>query len=140
MPTRKLEKELCISDSSVHRILHDVLGCFPYKKITQPAITDVQKQKRIKFANWLFNHFKKNDIREWLFLDEKNFKLYGMYNVQNDLVWAINRQEADKKGGMEKKKHQFPTKVMVWLGVCSAGLTKLVILDKGTVNNERYIP
>ena len=28
---------------------------------------------------------------------------------------------------------------MVWLGVCSAGLTKLVILDKGTVNHERYI-
>ena len=28
---------------------------------------------------------------------------------------------------------------MIWLGVCSAGLTKLVILDKGTVNHERYI-
>ena len=28
---------------------------------------------------------------------------------------------------------------MVWLGVCSAGLTKIVILDKGTVNHERYI-
>ena len=43
--TRKLEKELCISDSSVHRILYDHLWCFPYKKITQLAITDVQKQK-----------------------------------------------------------------------------------------------
>ena len=29
---------------------------------------------------------------------------------------------------------------MVWLGVqCSAGLTKLVILDKGAVNHEQYI-
>ena len=138
LSTRKLEKELCISDSSVHRILHDDLGCFPYKKITQSAITDVQKQKRIKFANWVFNHFKKVDIRKWLFSDEKIFDLDGMYNVQNDRVWAINRQKADKKGEM-KKKHQFPTKVMVWLGVCSAGLTKLVILDKGTVNHERYI-
>ena len=53
-----------------------------------------------------------------------------MYNVKNDHVWAINRQEADKKGGM-KKKHQFTTKVMVWLGVCSAGLTKLVFWTKG---------
>ena len=28
---------------------------------------------------------------------------------------------------------------MVWLGMCSAGLTKLIILDKGTLNHERYI-
>ena len=103
MPTRKLEKKLCISDSSVHRILHDHLGCFPYNKITQPAITDVHKQKRTKFANWVFNHFKKNVIRKWLFSDEKIFDLDGMYNVQNDHVWAINRQEADKKCGMKKK-------------------------------------
>ena len=32
-----------------------------------------------------------------------------------------------------------PNKVMVWLGACSKGLTPLVILDKGTVNHERYI-
>ena len=34
MSTRKLKKELCLSDSSVHRILHDNLGYFLYKKIT----------------------------------------------------------------------------------------------------------
>ena len=28
---------------------------------------------------------------------------------------------------------------MVWLGACSKGVTPLVILDKGTVNHERYI-
>ena len=44
--TRKLGKELNISNSSVHRILQDDLGYFPYKKIIQPAITDVQKQKK----------------------------------------------------------------------------------------------
>ena len=41
--TRKLCKELNISNSSVHRILQDDLGYFTYKKIIQPAITDVQK-------------------------------------------------------------------------------------------------
>ncbi|CAF1232809.1 unnamed protein product, partial [Didymodactylos carnosus] len=45
--------------------------------------------------------------------------------AQNDRVWAINRQEADKKGGV-KQIHQFPTKIMVWLGACGKGLTTLV--------------
>ena len=34
---------------------------------------------------------------------KKNFDLDGMYNVQNDRVWAINRQKVDKNGGMKKK-------------------------------------
>jgi len=66
------------------------------------------------------------------------FDLEGMYNTQNDRVWAINRQEADKKGGV-KKKHQSLTKMMVWLGACREGLTPLIILDNGTLKHEHYI-
>ena len=28
---------------------------------------------------------------------------------------------------------------MVWLGACASGLTKLVVLEKGTINHEYYI-
>ncbi|CAF0941470.1 unnamed protein product [Didymodactylos carnosus] len=136
--TRKLGKELDMSHMSAHRILHNDLGCFPYKKIREPAITDIQKGKWVKFANWMLNNFKKDETKNWLFSDEKIFDLNGMYNAQNDRVWAINRQEADKKGGV-KQIHQFPTKIMVWLGACGKGLTKLVVLDKGTVDHVRYI-
>ncbi|CAF4644113.1 unnamed protein product, partial [Didymodactylos carnosus] len=66
------------------------------------------------------------------------FDLNGMYNSQNDQVWAVNRAEADKKGGI-KQMQNFPQKVMVWLAVCSKGVSPLVILDKGTVNHDRYI-
>ncbi|CAF3300457.1 unnamed protein product [Rotaria socialis] len=61
-----------------------------------------------------------------------------MYDTQNDRVWAINREEADKNGGV-KQKQNFPERVMVWLGVCSKGVTPLVIFDEGTVNHQRYI-
>ncbi|CAF5171461.1 unnamed protein product [Rotaria magnacalcarata] len=61
-----------------------------------------------------------------------------MYNTQNDRVWTINREEADKNGGV-KQRRKFPERVMVWLGVCSRGVTLLVILDEGTVNHQRYI-
>ena len=46
--------------------------------------------------------------------------------------------EADKNGG-RKQKRKFFQKVMVWLSVCSKGVTPLIILNKGTIDHERYI-
>ena len=66
------------------------------------------------------------------------FDLNGMYNCQNDQVWAVNRAEADKNGGV-KQKQKFPQKFMVWLGVCSEGVTPLVILDNGTIQILKYL-
>ncbi len=49
--TRRLAAEMKISSISAHRILRDDLDCFPYKKIKQPKLTDLQKRKRVKFVN-----------------------------------------------------------------------------------------
>ena len=38
-------------------------------------------------------------------------------NSQNDRVWAVDRVDADKKGGI-KQRRKFPWKVMVWLVGC----------------------
>ena len=46
--------------------------------------------------------------------------------------------EAYKNGG-RKQKRKFFQKVMVWLSICSKGVTPLIILDKGTIDHERYI-
>ena len=45
-------------------------------------------------------------------VDEKIFHLDGMYNSQNQRIWASSRDEADEKGGI-KEKQKFPQKVMV---------------------------
>ena len=37
----------------------------------------------------------------------------GVYNSQNERIWAANRMEADAKGGI-KRKQKYPQKVMVW--------------------------
>ena len=95
MPTRRLTAEMKISKTSIHRILREDLRCFPYKK---PKLTDFQKRKRIKFANWVLNNYTKNDTKRWLFLDEKYFDLNGIYNSQNDRVWTVSREEGDKRG------------------------------------------
>ncbi|CAF4947754.1 unnamed protein product, partial [Rotaria magnacalcarata] len=136
--SRRLAAEINISRTSARRILREDLGCFPYKKIKQPRLTDLQKNKRVKFANRVLNHCTKNDTERWLFSDEKYFDLDGVYNVQNDRVWAVSRAEADRQGAIHQKT-KFPTKVMVWLGVCAQGLTEPVIIEHETMNAERYI-
>ncbi|CAF1350541.1 unnamed protein product [Rotaria magnacalcarata] len=109
-----------------------------YKKVVEPLLSDDQKIKRKKFANWIRTHFRKEETMRILFSEEKFFDIDGIYNSQNDRVWAIDRADADKNGGI-KQKRKFPQKVMVWLGACSKGVTSLVILDEGTVDHAVYI-
>ena len=60
--TRELVAEMCISRTSTRRILRKDLGYFPYKKIKQPKLTDLQKKKSVQFTNWVLNYFFKDDI------------------------------------------------------------------------------
>ena len=48
---QKLAGELDISNGSVVRILKQDLGYRSYKKRVEPALTDFEKSKRMKFAN-----------------------------------------------------------------------------------------
>jgi hypothetical protein len=135
---RKLARELNILATSAHRILTIDLGCHAYKIIKEPAITEQQKADRKAFATWVLRNFRKEDNRKILFSNEKNFDIDGVYNSQNDRIWAVSRAEADKRGGV-KKKRKFSAKVIVWLGACSKGLTPLVILNEGSVDHAKYI-
>lgn len=136
--SRKLARELSISQTSVMRILKNDLGLRAYKIQTEPMLTGEHKEKRIRFANWIRNNFRKEDTMKILFSDEKMFDIDGVYNSQNDRIWAVSRSEADTKGGARQKR-KFPQKVMVWLGVCSKGVSPLVVFEKGTVDHARYI-
>ena len=64
------------------------------------------------------------------FSNEKSFYLDGIYNAQNDKIWATSR-EVDKRGAVYEKT-QFPVKVTVWLRVCAQGFTMSVM--------ERWMP
>jgi len=136
--SRKLARELSISRRSVQRMLRDDLGLRAYKILNEPLLTNEHKEKRIKFANWIRTNFRKDDTMRFVFSDEKMFDIDGIYNSQNDRIWAVDRSEADAKGGTRQRR-KFPQKVMVWLGVCSRGVSPLVIFEKGTVDHARYI-
>ena len=49
------------------------------------------------------------------FSDEKLFDANGVYNSQNDRVWAVSRADADRKGGTQQRQ-KFLQIVMVWQG------------------------
>ena len=66
------------------------------------------------------------------------FNIDGVYNSQNERIWAPSRADADAKGGI-KQIQKFPKKVMVWLGASSKRVCPLLIFDEGTVDHERYI-
>ena len=104
----------------------------------KPLLTSVHKAKRLKFANWIRTDFRKEDTMRILFSDEKLFDIDGIYNSQNDRIWAVNRAEADIKGGIRQIRKSLQ-KVMVWLGACSKGLSPLVIFENGTVDHNCYV-
>ena len=130
--------ELGISATSVRRILKVDLELKPCKKVIEPSLSDDQKIKRKRFANWVRNNFRKEETMRILSSDEKFFDIDGVYNSQNDRVWPVDRADADEKGGIQQRR-KFPQKVMVWLDACSKSITPLVILDDGTVDHDYYI-
>jgi len=136
--TRKLALDLVMSQRSAQRILKDDLDCRSYKCLIELALTEEHKEKRKKFANWIRTNFRKQETLKILFSDEKMFDIDGVYNTQNDRIWAASRDEADEKGGIHQKK-KFPQKVMFWLGVCSKGVSTWVIFEQGTLDYDRYI-
>ena len=73
-----------------------------------------------------------------LFSDEKMFDIDGVYSSQNERIWAANGMKADVKGGI-KRRRKHPGKVMVWLAVCSQGLSPLIIFEDGALDHVRYI-
>ena len=71
-----------------------------------------------------------------LFSDEKMFELDGIYNSESDRIWAVNREEANRRDG-KKQQGKIAEKVMVWSAVCSEGVAPLVQFEKGTLDHHQ---
>ena len=55
---------------------------------------------------------EKKDIMRIVFSDEKMFDFDGIYNSENDRIWVVNREEANRRGGKEQPR-KFAEKVMI---------------------------
>ena len=75
---------------------------------------------------------EKKDTMRIVFSDEKTFDFDGIYNSENDRIWAVNREEANRRGGKEQP-GKFAEKVMVW----SEDVASLVVFDQGTLDQHQ---
>ena len=138
LSTVKLADEMNLSETTVWRVLKKDLKLKPYKMTVQPLLTDQHKESRKRFANWIRTNFRKEDMMKILFSDEKMFDIDGVYNSQNERIWAANRMEADAKGDI-KRRRKYPQKVIIWLAICSYGVSPLILFEDGTFDHVRYI-
>jgi len=134
---RKLGRETTTPKSTVHRVLKEDLKVKAFKKRKVPKLTPEQKTKRVHFARWVLRTLLSNERKRVVFSDEKYFDLDGMYNAQNDRVWAATREEADKQGG-QFRKSKFPVKIMVYMAAAATGAVKLHISKAPTLNADIY--
>ena len=99
---RKIARDLRISRTSAQRIFKDDLKLKSYRIRVLPKISEDQKANRLKFAYWIRTNFRKEDTLRFLFSDEKMFDIDGVYNFQNERIWAPSRADADAKGGIKQ--------------------------------------
>ena len=94
---RELALEMDMSFSSAYRILRKDLKMKPYKVTVEPILKDEHKTQRKKFAIWARKNLSKEDTMRILFSDEKMFDVDGICTNQNDRIWAVNREEANRR-------------------------------------------
>lgn len=136
---RKLGEKLGISKGTMGRLIHDDLHLHAYRVRIEPYLNDEHKRQRMSFAYWVRRSLRKKDRERILFTDEKYFELGGIFNRQNDRVYAPLRQEADEHGGI-RPTPKFPKRLMVWLGASKNGLTVPLIFKPGeTLTHQNYI-
>lgn len=135
---RGLARQIGSSDRSVRRAFKQDFGFFAYKKRKEPALTPQQKLTRKQFSKWTSRNLTQDERQRVVFSDEKYFDIDGVYNSNNDRVWAVSREEADKKGGAVRK-NKFPQKVMIWMAACSTGETKLFVVKEKSLEHTLYI-
>ena len=122
----------------MRRVLKEDLGLKPYVKQISPKLTEQHKIKRKSFGFLVRKNVRNSMTEKNLFSDEKYFDIDGIYNKQDDRIYAATHEEADKKGGIHRKT-QHPAQTMVWLGVCYQEVTRPVIIGNGSINTDRYI-
>ena len=95
---RKLALEMDMFFSNAYRILRKDLKMKPYKITVEPLLKDEHKAEQKKFSTWERKKFQKEDTVRIVFSHEKMFDLDGIYNSENDRIWAVNREEANRRG------------------------------------------
>ena len=135
---RSLAKDCSISKSSAHRILKDNLKLCAYKMRIESKLTEEHKNKRKNSLRRLAITFEKRTQCASYF-QTKKYLISTVCTIPKINVFGLLVEMKQMKKVASQSNRNLPQKVMVWLGVCSKGVTPLVIFDRETVDHVVYI-
>lgn len=132
--TKNIGQETGRSSGCVWNIMKKKLGWTAYKIQTTQLITDVNKQKRLTFANRFLQQFSGDALSNVVFSDESYFSVSGVVNRQNTRFWG---EERPSDATCEVKRYD--EKIMVWAAFSKSLKLPIVLLPNGTLNQNGYI-
>ena len=122
----------------IHRILRDELGYYSYKNLLN-LFSLMYTSLGQKYSLIEFEQISLKEQTRKIFLSNKRlFEIDGVYSVQKDQIWVSNYAEVNENGTVIGKR-QFSRRIMVWLGTCSKGITRLPIFEDATLDHALYV-
>ena len=131
---RDAERQLQIPRSTIQRILKKLLCLYPYKLQTLQALTTVDKQNRLRFAEHVLSQScgATEYLRRIVFSDECIFRLNGHVNKQNVRIWAQERPSQVNEAPLHSPG------VMVWCGISKTKIIGPFFFNDENVTGSSY--
>ena len=131
---RNAEAQLQIPRSTIQRILKQLLSWYPYKIQTLQALSSIDRQRRLQFAQHVLSQpcGASEYLSKIVFSDECIFRVNGYVNKQNIRIWAKERPS---------QVNQVPLNspgVMVWCAISKTKIIGLYFFKSVTVNGSTY--
>ena len=116
------------------------LNLSPFKKRKAHVLSQTVKAKRLSRAKLLLEKMMDGRQPPVLWTDKKLFTVQAIHNHQNDLIYAVNKEDIPLNVRIAYKR-QKSASVLVWAGVNSAGEeTPLILIEEGVkINQHVYL-
>lgn len=94
-----------------------------YRKVTVQNFEEDQKSTRKNCYQSILKNIDRDKLQWMMFIDEDIFTRNACFNSQNDVVWADDRTDVNKRCGLYQLE-KYPAQVMIALGVAGQSVTR----------------
>lgn len=133
---RQLASFFGVTQSAISQTINNKTNIRYYKKKTAPKRTEEQKQAIRPKCTKLTNVFRKKQI----IIDDESYFGLSNYQLSGNAGFYSSNVEATSTEVTLKRKAKFESKLLVWVALSPAGLSKPYIVESGqAINQDIYI-
>ena len=134
LSTRRNDFEM--SQSSVHRIIHDDLKWHPYKIHVRHEMKEQDFPRRLRFCQWFIRRCDNNRFLHNVVIgDEAAFQMNGHVTTHNVREYAPRGEQPSFNFDRSSSRQ----KLSVWAGFCGNGSLLGPFFFNGNVNGRNYL-